>query len=98
MNEWRDEAACANDPTVSPDDFFPEGKFTKNSPEYRAHVAKLKTLCNACSVREKCLDFADEHFEKEGIWGGMTAAQRKARTLPRKWVNGQYVYVHKLAK
>lgn len=95
---WQDDAACANDPSVSPDDFFPEAKFVKNSPEYRAHLAKLKALCNVCSVRQECLAYADEHFEKEGVWGGLTAAQRKARKFPRRRIDGKYAYVHKRAQ
>ncbi len=91
---WQERAVCANDPAVSPEDFFPEGKFVKNSPEYRHHVSKMKALCNICPVRQECLQFADEHFEQEGIWGGMTGAQRKARRYPRQWINGRYTYVH----
>lgn len=95
---WRDEALCAKDPSVSAEDFFPEGRFVKNSPEYRSHLAKLRALCGACPVRQECLQFADEHFEQEGIWGGMTAAQRKARKYPRRRVNGEFVYVHRRAQ
>jgi hypothetical protein len=41
-----------------------------------------RRLCMGCPVREKCLDYAMERPELEGIWGQTTAAQRG--TMRRK--------------
>lgn len=36
----------------------------------------VKQLCAACPVREGCLEYALEHDEKDGIWGGLTPEER----------------------
>jgi WhiB family redox-sensing transcriptional regulator len=61
-----------------PEIFYPEG------PE---HVRKYdertaKSICNACPVRELCLDYALVAREEYGIWGGLTPSER--RLLRRK--------------
>jgi hypothetical protein len=49
-------------------DFFAKNDKTK--------VAAAKALCLQCPIKEQCLLYACE-FERHGIWGGMTKAQRK---------------------
>ncbi|GGW04189.1 MULTISPECIES: WhiB family transcriptional regulator [Streptomyces] len=39
-------------------------------------IAEAKELCGWCPVRRDCLDFALENGLKEGIWGGLTKAER----------------------
>ena len=39
-----------------------------------------------CPVRPKCLDWAIEHDEPEGVWGGMTAKERKEEIKRRRTV------------
>lgn len=36
-----------------------------------------KELCAGCPVRDKCLQWAVEHQVVDGIWGGLTARDRK---------------------
>ena len=43
--------------------------------------AKAQAICGACSVRTDCLDWAIEHNEREGIWGGVSARRRQAMRL-----------------
>jgi WhiB family redox-sensing transcriptional regulator len=57
-------AACRNYDTKL---FFPD----KDDSEDLA-----KEICNDCPIRISCLNFAINNNEKEGIWGGMNAAQR----------------------
>lgn len=63
-------AACLN---VDPEAFFPEKGF-----QTPAAVKVAKNICATCPARQACLDFAMESREKYGIWGGMTAKERKA--------------------
>lgn len=53
---------------VDPDLFFPgQGEST----------AEAKAICAGCQVREQCLEWAIEHAEKFGIWGGMSERERR---------------------
>jgi WhiB family redox-sensing transcriptional regulator len=36
-----------------------------------------KRICSECPVREACLDYALRMREPEGIWGGLTADERR---------------------
>lgn len=64
---WMDRANCHQ---VDPDLFF---------PERGASIAEARAVCRACDVREECLEYALEHGEKFGIWGGKS--ERERRTL-----------------
>ena len=37
-----------------------------------------KKVCARCPVRVRCLDFAMRHNEEFGVWGGLTARQRRS--------------------
>jgi WhiB family redox-sensing transcriptional regulator len=56
----------------------------EDTPE-GAEKAQLATaVCAACPVRAQCLDYALEIGEvTEGIWGGMTPAERQAEQIRR---------------
>jgi WhiB family redox-sensing transcriptional regulator len=41
-------------------------------------VAKAKALCGSCVVADKCLQFALDTEIEFGIFGGVTADERKA--------------------
>jgi WhiB family redox-sensing transcriptional regulator len=62
---WAVFAACKDgDPTVF---------FGATRDDERAAVA----VCNTCTVRSDCLEFALETRERFGIWGGATERERK---------------------
>jgi len=62
---WSKRAACRGlDPVV----FFP-------ATDDEAQPAKV--ICDACDVRELCLDHALGHREREGVWGGCTERERR---------------------
>lgn len=69
---WQERALCAQ---VDPDAWFP-GK--GESPRL------AKQTCAACPVREQCLDYAIEHGETFGIWGGMTERERRRVARDRR--------------
>ncbi|GGG75942.1 MULTISPECIES: WhiB family transcriptional regulator [Corynebacterium] len=63
--EWQEQALCAQ---TDPEAFFPEkGGSTREA----------KRICSACSVRDECLEFALEHDERFGIWGGLSERERR---------------------
>ncbi|MDH3425153.1 MAG: WhiB family transcriptional regulator [Acidimicrobiia bacterium] len=74
---WRDRAACRG--AVS-DVFFP-------TSEDVGLISAAKEMCAACPVQETCLSYAVETNQTEGIWGGLTARQR--RRIRRTWLEEQ---------
>lgn len=63
---WQADAACAG---VGTELFFADasGQFS----------AEALAVCNTCPVRVECLDWALANGDDEGVWGGMTASQRR---------------------
>jgi WhiB family redox-sensing transcriptional regulator len=68
-SNWRAASACLN---ADPDMFFPVAVGTAASKQ----VSQALRLCQGCTVRQHCLDFAMQSGEKEGIWGGTTPEER----------------------
>lgn len=63
--DWVDDALCAQ---TDPEAFFPEAGDNVN-PALR--------ICQACPVRQKCLDWALANNETFGVWGGTTPNDRR---------------------
>ncbi len=69
---WQEMALCAQ---TDPEAFFPEkGGSTREA----------KRVCTGCEVRSECLEYALEHDERFGIWGGLS--ERERRKLKRRVV------------
>lgn len=51
-------------------------------PKKGGSVRDAVRICGRCPVQDACLQYALEHDERFGIWGGTT--ERKRRTLQRK--------------
>ncbi len=67
---WQERALCAQ---TDPEAFFPEkGGSTREA----------KKVCTGCDVRSECLEYALEHDERFGIWGGLS--ERERRKLKRR--------------
>ena len=62
---WAVFAACRD---ANPDLFF---------ATTRDEVEAALALCDICTVREDCLEYALEARERFGIWGGSTDKQRR---------------------
>ena len=62
---WRDLGACRG---LDPGVFYPE-------TDEEAEVAK--SVCGECDVRVACLEYALQHREKQGVWGGATERDRR---------------------
>ena len=74
-----------DDPDATPDErheladlFFPV------SEEDTDRIEAAKTICSHCPVRAACLQFALRQGEDEGIWGGLTAAERREVAVLRR--------------
>ncbi len=63
--EWQERALSAQ---TDPEAFFPEkGGSTREA----------KRVCQSCDVRSECLEYALEHDERFGIWGGLSERERR---------------------
>jgi WhiB family redox-sensing transcriptional regulator len=67
---WQDQANCR---TVGVDMFFPLN-YMKKSGQVQQAIA----VCNNCTVRVECLNYAIETESTEGIFGGLTPKERAA--------------------
>lgn len=63
--QWRSFAACRNaDPRI----FFPQSELFSN---------QAKLICSTCPVRQQCLAWAMGTAQRDGVWGGRTAKERR---------------------
>jgi WhiB family redox-sensing transcriptional regulator len=67
-----DQASCLG---LEPDMFFP-GPWEDPSP--------AKAVCAGCPVRQECLSAALARREPDGIWGGLTATERRVDARRRR--------------
>ena len=65
QEQWRDDAACRG---ADIDLFFPVSE-DDGGP--------AKAICATCPVREACLEWAMATHQEDGIFGGMTATERR---------------------
>jgi WhiB family redox-sensing transcriptional regulator len=42
------------------------------------HIAEAKAVCHRCEVVESCLKWAIESHQDDGVWGGLSADERRA--------------------
>lgn len=67
-DDWMESAACRG---VGGDWWFCD-----ETPQATSDRAKAKRICNRCDVQGHCLQWALEHAERYGIWGGLTVRER----------------------
>ena len=70
---WRQQARCRG---VDPATFYPVSD--------EDDALEAKEICAECPVREPCLEYAITAREKDGIWGGMTARERRRMIRQRR--------------
>lgn len=62
---WAGDALCAQ---TDPEAFYPEkGESTREA----------KAVCASCLVQAECLDYALDHDERFGVWGGLSERERR---------------------
>jgi WhiB family redox-sensing transcriptional regulator len=69
-SNWRHEAACLEQ---NPELFFPTGE----SESAQRQVLKAKQICHECPVRMACLSWALDLRQDHGVWGGLSAPERR---------------------
>jgi len=69
---WMDLAACAQ---TDPEAFF---------PDKGGSSAMAKAVCMRCEVRQPCLQYALDHDERFGLWGGKSDRERRAIRRQRR--------------
>jgi WhiB family redox-sensing transcriptional regulator len=62
---WQEQSLCAQ---TDPEAFF---------PEKGGSVREAKQTCSSCDVRAECLEYALAHDERNGVWGGLSALERR---------------------
>jgi WhiB family redox-sensing transcriptional regulator len=82
---WRSVGACLS---ADPDLFFPISTIGPAEQQ----IARAKTICAGCGVRQECLEFALTHDQTYGIWGGTTPQDRQRdRRRQRRAAAGRVV-------
>lgn len=79
IEEWQARAACRG-PHSSV--FFPPPTFERKEEKLQRE-ARAKEICQTCSVKRDCLDYAVRIREPHGIWGGLNETERKALLVDR---------------
>lgn len=69
-HSWGEQAACLS---ADPDLFFADGDDAKS----RADREMARQICGRCPSRPDCLSDALERDERAGMWGGLTADERR---------------------
>ena len=62
---WRAKGACQG---LNPDIFYPDSE---------ENCEQALSICKNCEVRIACLNYALESREKQGVWGGASARERR---------------------
>ena len=65
-------AECRNQ---DPELFFPVG----TGEPARRQVDRARAVCSRCTIATECLEWAVASGIDEGVWGGLSAEQRRAR-------------------
>jgi WhiB family transcriptional regulator, redox-sensing transcriptional regulator len=84
---WRERAACRG---MNTNLWFPHDPDEEDTPDQprRRETPRLYRhalrVCNACPVRQECLDYALEAREGFGMWGGKTRPERQTILRERR--------------
>lgn len=73
---WRESAACRFE---DPELFFPVTEDGASLPQ----IERARRICHRCPVEQECRAWALRRGEADGVWGGLTARQRKSLSPAR---------------
>jgi WhiB family redox-sensing transcriptional regulator len=73
LGEWADDAACRE-----------VGDYEMWFPEKGGSAALAKAICKGCRVRAECLDYALDHGQHFGVWGGLSEKEREPLRRERR--------------
>lgn len=77
--EWQERGACRG---TDVDGFF-ESDGIRTAKRYHREAA-AKQVCASCPVIDKCLEHALSVREPFGIWGGLSAGERRRLLTTRR--------------
>lgn len=72
VGDWQAHGLCRD---RKDDLFFPDGE---TSPAAIAQINEAKRICRRCPVMPDCQDWALENGESDGVWGGLSEADRRS--------------------
>lgn len=72
LTNWQEVAPCKG----ATDIFFPSDNL--GSSALLIAEERAKQICRSCPFMQECLELALVNREKDGIWGGMTARERRS--------------------
>lgn len=75
---WMEHGLCRS-PQYDADWWWPD-----SGDADKGNTPMALNLCGQCDVRDLCLDYAIQHKEREGIWGGLLPAARNALAAARR--------------
>lgn len=73
---WMADGSCATHPI--PDWWFPELGGGKRAWQVRHAARHAIAICQACGVQNQCAEYAIDHADLVGIWGGLLDDDRRA--------------------
>ncbi len=76
--QWRERAACRD---LDTELFFPLG-LTGHALD---QVEDAKAVCAGCPVSTDCLGWALRTNQQDGVWGGLSAEERRALRRRYRW-------------
>jgi hypothetical protein len=68
--DWRDLALCRDE---DPELFFPKGE----TGPWAGQIDEAKAVCRRCPSQEPCLQWALNTGEENGVFGGLSASERR---------------------
>lgn len=77
--DFMDSGACLDS---DPELFFPDSG--EGTVQGEREWSRAKRVCEECSVRSECLEYAIDNQHDFGVWGGMSEEERKALVRQRK--------------
>jgi len=92
--EWQTYALCAQ---TDPNLFFSDDTDEPNAVQKAEKIIASKKICAHCDVAFECLHYALEYPGEEGVFGGLSEAQRKKLIdKPPEKVNSKFFAVQAL--
>ena len=70
--DWRHRAVCRDE---DPELFFPVG----TTGPALLKIEEARAVCHRCPVEEQCREWAMETGQDNGIWGGLSEDERRAK-------------------
>jgi hypothetical protein len=85
-----EEKAACRDKEIDVNMFYVDGGPIHNQ-SIKLAISKAVSICKTCPVRFECLTKAVRNKEEFGIWGGLTARERKKFFAPYDEIDDELI-------